>query len=177
MESPKVIVERVSPNDVVLNFGLAQINFSLVNGQLKTTSRVNLAGGSNPVFLPDNIFAAMARQAAQILKEQQKRDYQWFVEPLDAATNDAITAGLREQGLCAAESTDELRRITDTEGQPHTVLQINYPFVSFLEKSAAPKRLRFQIFNRPGENAKARLWPFPRRRPATRRPASKKATA
>lgn len=164
-----IIVDKVAPNEVTLTFGCAQMSFSLVRGELKTTSRVNLAGGSGSVFLPANIFTAMTRQAAKILRDQQK-EYQWFVEPLDAATNEAIYSGLRALNSSAA---DEMRRIIDADGCDHKTWEINYNFVSFLEKSAQTRTLRFQIFNRPGENAKARPWPFPRRK----KTASRKAAA
>lgn len=167
-------VDKVTPNEVTISFGLAQLSFSFVGGTLKTTSRINLSGGSGKVYLPDNIFAAMTRQAAQILKEQMGKDYQWFVEPLDAATNEAVYNGLRAKN---ASTADELRRIVDADGKEHMVWQADYEFIHFVERSAESRRLRFLIFNRLGENAKARPWPFPRRRTTAKRPASQKATA
>lgn len=166
-------VDKVTPNEVTISFGLAQMSFSFVNGELKMTSRVNLGGGNGQVFLPDNIFAAMTRQAAQILNEQQRKDYQWFVEPLDAATNEAIFNGLRAKNSSGA---DELRRIIDADGKEHMVWQADYDFVSFVERTAKQQSLKFLVYNRFGENAKARPWPFPRRRKAAKRP-NKKATA
>lgn len=168
----KIIVDKVSPNEVTLIFGWVKISFSIVNGQLKMTSKCNRFAGSNSISLPKNIFGEMTRRAAKILKDQQNKNYQWFVKPLDAATNEAIYNGLRSLGSSAA---DEMRRIIDTEGVFHLVWEANYAFVSFLEKSAKSKALKFQIFNRPGENTRARPWPFPRRRPATKKPTPKKA--
>lgn len=164
-----IIVDKVAPNEVTLTFGCAQMSFSLVRGELRMTSKANLLGGRNQVYLPKNIWIMVTKKAAAILREQQKQ-YQWFVEPLDAATNEAIYSGLRALNSSAA---DEMRRIIDADGCDHKTWEINYNFVSFLEKSAQTRTLRFQIFNRPGENAKARPWPFPRRK----KTASRKAAA
>jgi hypothetical protein len=156
-------------------YGKIKISFTSIAGQIKVVPGSRIGGDpySPEMSIPEKVFRNMVRQAAQIFKE--KKQYQWFVKPLDAATNEVIYNGLRALG---SSDADEMRKIIDENGVSHLAWETDYSFVSHLEKSAKQKALKFQVFNRTGENAKARPWPFPRRRPPTakKKPASKKTS-
>ena len=70
----KIKVESVKSNDVTLTFGAAKVSFSVFHGQVRMTSKINIYGGNASVYLPKNIFNKMARQAAAILDNRERRE-------------------------------------------------------------------------------------------------------
>lgn len=92
----------------------------------------------------------------------------WFIEPLDAQTNEVISREL------PVENAD---RITFTrEGRTHTLWQCPFNLVSRLDKSRGSLKLRFQVYNRFGLNGRIRKCPFLPKR-GRRNPQNYKKTA
>jgi len=73
----EITVDKISPNEVSMSYGLVTLVFSFVAGQLKVISRSNAGGGfysPGKCSVPKEIFAKMTRQAAKILADRRKKE-------------------------------------------------------------------------------------------------------
>ena len=81
----------------------------------------------------------------------RERIYQWYVEPLDSATNEALARELPE--------VDALRDVRDDRGILRNVYRVGSRMLSFLRNSRSQAHLRFRVYVREG-HGKMRLAPF-----------------
>lgn len=86
----------------------------------------------------------------------KKVETQWFVEPLDANTNEVIVRFLINQ--CEVYENYSLR---DNKGVARTVLQLEkYSYVSRLYNDKFKFSLKFKIYTRQGSHSSLRPWLF-----------------
>jgi len=81
----------------------------------------------------------------------------WFVEPMDAGTNESAMMDLVRS--CGATEDMIYYRKPDNEGVLHDVVEVNHPFVARMECNAVKFQHRFRVFTQAG-NGVMRLWPF-----------------
>ena len=86
---------------------------------------------------------------------------QWFVEPTDKFTNDAIASYLAEQP-CAGDSA--IAGMEDAAGDRHDVWQVAHSTITRLEASKNTMPLAFRVYFRHGPRGPIKLWKFPRRK-------------
>lgn len=88
---------------------------------------------------------------------EKMRVTRWFVEPLDAATNENAMADLMRSS--GATEDKIYHRVKDNEGKEHDVVEVNYPFVLRMETNATKFEHRLRIFTQVGVS-RMRHWPF-----------------
>lgn len=88
---------------------------------------------------------------------EKARVTRWFVEPLDAATNENTMADLMRSS--GATEDKIYYRVKDNEGSEHDVVEVNYPFVLRMETNAQKFEHRFRVFTQVGAS-RMRHWPF-----------------
>jgi hypothetical protein len=87
-------------------------------------------------------------------KEPTEKVMNWFVEPEDAQTNEVLA-----KSLLALSQLDESVALLDSEGEEHSVFQVEaYSFVTRLYKDMTKFHLHFKVFYRSGTNGPLRLW-------------------
>lgn len=95
----------------------------------------------------------------------------WFVEPLDAHTNEIIA-----KNLLALSRLDENISLADSEGKEHSVYQVeNHFFVSRLYKDKRQLSLRFNVYTVRSHGGPLRPWKFEEPKYKEQRQAGKKA--
>ena len=82
----------------------------------------------------------------------------WFVEPLNAATNQNAMMDLVNQ--CGATEDKIYHGKLDNEGVPHDVVEVPYRFITRMECNAAKFEHKFRIFTHVEGESAMRLWPF-----------------
>ncbi len=70
----------------------------------------------------------------------------WFIKTLNAFTRDVLWQSLQELDKVA-----ELTKITDSEGIPHKVWEVDYPFIVYLQKSLRQIPAQFTVFMQKGD--------------------------
>ena len=96
------------------------------------------------------------------------RIYTWYVEPLDARTNEVIAKGLSQD---TDESPKTHARLED--GRYHDLWKLPFSVVAFLSRSKGSLGLSFNVCNRAGQGKIRKvplIIPFRRKKPA---PATK----
>jgi len=83
----------------------------------------------------------------------RKRNYVWFVEPLDKETNESIATALQE------DAEENLLCITLADKKQHHLWRVPFDFIKYLQKSKDTSRLSFRVYNRVG-NGQIRQIPF-----------------
>jgi len=73
----------------------------------------------------------------------KKRDYKWFVEPLDSHTNGVISNEVPEENFSHG--------VICEDGKPHNLWECSFQVVSALMRSQRNLNLQFKIFNREGK--------------------------
>jgi hypothetical protein len=81
-----------------------------------------------------------------------KREYMWFIEPLDSATNEALSRELSEEKFC--------REIICGDGKKRNLWGCRWEFVYSFKMSKSASGFRFKVFNRRG-GGKIREFKFP----------------
>ncbi len=95
---------------------------------------------------------------------KKKVETQWFVEPLDANTNEVIVKFLINLG-----QVYENYALRDEKGIPRTVLQLEkYSYVSRLYSDKFKFSLKFKIYTRRGNRSPLRPWLFDEPNPKKR---------
>lgn len=84
-------------------------------------------------------------------EDQLRTVTQWFVEPRDKFTNDAIAAFLADKGITGDESAQFC--MPDEDGNLRQVWQMKYRHVTELVENQRTLPLKFRIFNK-NENAR-----------------------
>ncbi|HZJ41988.1 MAG TPA: hypothetical protein VFD51_03160 [Patescibacteria group bacterium] len=80
----------------------------------------------------------------------------WFIEPVNAHTNEVIA-----KNLAALNQVDENFALTDVNGVEHSVFQIeSHAFITRLYKDRQKFALKFNVFYRQGNNSLLRPWNF-----------------
>ncbi len=79
-----------------------------------------------------------------------KREYMWFIEPLDSNTNKVLSGELTMFG----------RKVLCEDGEKHNLWNCSWDFVSSFKKSRSDKNLKFNVFNRCGKG-QIREFKFP----------------
>lgn len=85
-----------------------------------------------------------------------ERFCQWFLEPHDDFTNEAIARALADVG--EADVSNLNFALGDDQGKIHDVWSVDHPFVAKLQKSRQP--FRFTVYNRQSPTAPIRRWQF-----------------
>jgi hypothetical protein len=89
----------------------------------------------------------------------EKRQIDWFVEPLSAHTNEVIAKSLSNSGDLIEHS-----KIVDDRGIDHSVYQLsNYSFITRLYKDRRKFNLDFNVYSRQGKYGKIKLWTLGRK--------------
>jgi hypothetical protein len=84
-----------------------------------------------------------------------KQTTNWFVEPLDAHTNQIISENLAKTGDGYSYSLE----MTDNKGKAHDVFQIyKYPFINRLVKDRLKFDLKFNLYYRMGVVSPIKPW-------------------
>jgi hypothetical protein len=86
---------------------------------------------------------------------------QWFVEPVDKYTNDAIAGYLADQPSAGDAA---IAGLEDTEGNRHDVWQVAHSTITRLEASKNTMPLAFRVYFRHGPRGPIKLWKFPHRK-------------
>ena len=73
---------------------------------------------------------------------------QWFVEPRDKFTNDAIAAFLTEKNVICPDDDGAKSSMPDEDGNLHQVWEMKYRHVAELVENRRTLPLRFRIFNK-----------------------------
>jgi hypothetical protein len=85
-----------------------------------------------------------------------KRKMYWFVEPCDSHTNEIIA-----NNLAALNQVNENLALTDADGLPHSVFQVeSHLFITRLYKDKQKFSLRFNIFYRQRKSSPLYPWKF-----------------
>ena len=82
----------------------------------------------------------------------RKRECTWFLEPLDAHTNQAIAREVGEENAQIG--------LKATDGKEHDVWQCPYSVVGRCLKSRKTAKLKFKVFNRTTSHSPLRPWLF-----------------
>lgn len=86
----------------------------------------------------------------------KKVETEWFVEPLDANTNEIIA-----KFLANLNQVDENHALTDSSGAERSVFQVsNYALVARLYKDRFKFSLKFKVYTRQGRYSLLRPWFF-----------------
>jgi hypothetical protein len=80
------------------------------------------------------------------------RTYTWFVEPLDAYTNEVLARELPEENFC--------RDMLCEDERGRDLWECKSSFVSFLRRSQKNLHVRFKVYVREGQHGKIRLANF-----------------
>lgn len=89
-------------------------------------------------------------------KKIKKKQTNWFVEPLDANTNEVIC-----RTLIASHDLIEHISMLDENEESHSVIEVpNYAFINKLYKSKAKFKLDFNVYSKQGKYGKIKLWRF-----------------
>ncbi len=67
--------------------------------------------------------------------------YQWFIEPQNKITNDALSAELTAED-------NFIRNLPDKNGQTHNVWRCDWWLVAYFQRSRKTADLKFKVFNR-----------------------------
>lgn len=78
---------------------------------------------------------------------KQKREYVWFVEPMDSNTNMVIAQELSEENFGRVKCEDEKK---------HNLWRCSWDFVLSLQKSKRVLGLNFRSYNKQGTQGKIR---------------------
>jgi hypothetical protein len=89
---------------------------------------------------------------------KKERVTTWFVEPMDAKTNESAMMDLVQS--CGATDDKIYRDKLDNEGVPHDVVEVPYRFIVRMECNAAKFEHKFRIFTHVEGESAMRLWPF-----------------
>lgn len=89
---------------------------------------------------------------------KKERVTTWFVEPLNATTNQNMMMDLVNQ--CGATEDKINRGKLDNEDVPHDVVEVPYPFIVRMECNAAKFEHKFRIFTHVEGESAMRMWPF-----------------
>ena len=89
------------------------------------------------------------------------KNYQWFIEPLDGYTNEAISRALAEIAMHGSISSE-----IDEKGKPHEVYLVEHIIIERFENSKRYFGFKFNSFNRLGSFGKIRGWKFPKKKKA-----------
>jgi len=81
---------------------------------------------------------------------ERKIVYTWYIEPLDANTNQTASEELAKENFC--------RAIRCEDGKKHNLWRCDFDFALAIHKSKKSLNLNFHIFNRQG-NGKIRQCP------------------
>jgi hypothetical protein len=73
----------------------------------------------------------------------KKREYKWFIEPLDAKTNQVLAEELPESNAG--------RHIICADGKPHNLWGCSSGFLSSFIRNKRPLDLKFKAYARAGE--------------------------
>jgi len=74
----------------------------------------------------------------------------WYVEPLNAHTNEVIGKNLDPNENC--------EDLLCSDGKRRDLWRCHYQFVARIQKSKASMRLDFQVFNQEGRHGQIRTW-------------------
>lgn len=85
------------------------------------------------------------------MEKKEKREYIWFVEPLDSNTNMTIAQQLPEENFGRVKCEDEKK---------HNLWRCSVDFVLFLQKSKESLDLDFRIYNKERTQGKIRNCAF-----------------
>ena len=69
----------------------------------------------------------------------RKREYVWFIEPLDSATNEVLSREIRGERFC--------REAICEDGKKRNLWVCSWSFVSAFKKSKSALALKFKVFN------------------------------
>jgi len=92
------------------------------------------------------------------MAEKDRKVTRWFVEPLDATTNENATRYLAE--LCNATDDKIYRGKMDNNGKKHDVIEVEYSFITLMKRSILNFHYRFRVFNQKEGERAMRLWIF-----------------
>lgn len=80
----------------------------------------------------------------------------WFVEPLDAFTNEVIS-----KELAKTSDVVESVELKVSDGTVHSMFQVpSYRIVSQLNAGKKTFSLKYHVYSRVGKNAQIRIWNF-----------------
>ncbi|MAF14115.1 MAG: hypothetical protein CMI53_04470 [Parcubacteria group bacterium] len=87
---------------------------------------------------------------------------EWFVEPLNSYSNEALATA-----LAITDLNDIMEEVRDGDGHPHKVYRVDYPIIRRLRQDAISDQcLQFKEFSRECNYGPVRLaFKFGRRRP------------
>jgi hypothetical protein len=86
---------------------------------------------------------------------------QWFVEPVDKFTNDAIAEYLADQPNAGDAA---IAGLEDADGKRHDVWQVAHSTITRLEASKSRAPLAFRVYLRHGPRGPIKPWRFPHRK-------------
>lgn len=95
-----------------------------------------------------------------------ERRTRWFVEPLDASTNESAMADLAR--VVGATDDNVHYERSDKEGRHHDVVEVPYTFVVRMENNAQKFDHKFRVFKQQDGERAMSLWPFGRQKKLAR---------
>ena len=95
---------------------------------------------------------------------KKKITYRWFIEPLDAFTNDVLSAALPKLGFAT-----ETMQITGPEKVKRQVWEADSRFIARAQMSKKSFPLKFRVFVRRGNNGTVQEWKFHAKRKQSRK--------
>jgi len=93
-----------------------------------------------------------------VTAKKEKKVTMWFIEPLNAATNENATRHLA--GLCKATDDKIYRDKVDDKGKKHDVVEVEYSFITLMERSVLNFHHRFRVFKQTEGESRMSLWIF-----------------
>jgi hypothetical protein len=86
---------------------------------------------------------------------KKKATYRWFVEPLDAFTNDVLSAAVPKLGFA-----NETAQITGPNKTKRQAWEVDSRFIARAQTSKKSFPLNFRVFVRRGNDGLVREWKF-----------------
>jgi len=85
-----------------------------------------------------------------------KKMTNWFIEPLNAFTNEVIA-----KELAKTSDVVESVQLQINDGSVHSVFQVPaYSFIAKFKAGVKQFNLKFRVYCQSGKNAQTRLWKF-----------------
>ncbi|MCX6798005.1 MAG: hypothetical protein NTX66_02190 [Candidatus Falkowbacteria bacterium] len=95
---------------------------------------------------------------------KETSNYQWFVEPLDAHTNESIARLLLDAG-CFEENL--MQSVLKTDGQAINAIRLpEYRFLALIRRSVGTAYLNIKVYNRASPRARIRECSFLKKKKA-----------
>ncbi|NQV88526.1 MAG: hypothetical protein HQ402_03160 [Parcubacteria group bacterium] len=92
----------------------------------------------------------MMKKIGKLAKKRKKAICYWYVEPLNAHTNEVIGKNL--------DPNEDCENLLCADGEHRNLWRCAYPFVARIQKSKASLKLIFKVFNQEGSHGRIRPW-------------------